>query len=309
MFGSSKSVNGKDYQRAARDSGLTGLERAKLERGLMGEDLQFSDSQEPDATQLETVFKAETSKPVATSPGAPSKRSAAEAQTPATESAAHLYAGPGVKLKGEITGCDTLRIDGTFDGNAIARQLILCPGGKYLGVAQIDEAEIEGTLDGTLTVRGRLFLRSKGRVSGTLSYGQLEVECGGEIAGQIVPHEKKSVVKPPSGVQTMTEPEVPSGAKTPLLAPQPSAPVMRSVPSAAAALLAPKERLSDTPATPQSTTSLPLRAGTANAQIAQVPRLSSPRLSGNMEETVPQGSAAAPQAAPALRTPMPSPQT
>jgi len=123
---------------------------------------------------------------------------AAPQPIPAAGSSAHLYAGPGIKLKGEINGCDTLRVEGVVDGNAVARQLILCPGGSFLGTAEIDEAEIEGNFDGTLNVHGKLFLRSTGRITGTLSYGQIEIEKGGEIAGQITPNGKQPIAKPRS---------------------------------------------------------------------------------------------------------------
>ena len=44
-------------------------------------------------------------------------------------STAHLFAGPGIMLKGEIAGCDTLRVEGVVDGNAAARQLIVSKAG------------------------------------------------------------------------------------------------------------------------------------------------------------------------------------
>jgi len=145
----------------------------------------------------------------------------------AAGSAALLHAGAGVKLKGDITGCDTLRVEGIVDGNATARQLILCPGGSFLGTAEIEEAEIEGDFDGTLNVHGRLFLRSNGRITGTLSYGQIEIERGGEIAGQITP----------DGTQTA------AGA----LPKTASAPVPNDMRAMSSALKAPDQSSSQTP--------------------------------------------------------------
>ena len=46
-------------------------------------------------------------------------------------------------------------------------------------------AEIRGRFEGTLTVRKRLFIRATGRVMGTIRYGQIEVERGGRISGDI----------------------------------------------------------------------------------------------------------------------------
>ena len=51
--------------------------------------------------------------------------------------------------------------------------------------AAIESAEIRGRFEGTLTVRKRLFIRATGQVTGTIRYGQIEVERGGRIAGDI----------------------------------------------------------------------------------------------------------------------------
>ena len=39
--------------------------------------------------------------------------------------------------------------------------------------------------NGTLTVRGRLFIRATGKVVGVVRYGQLEIECGGQMSGDV----------------------------------------------------------------------------------------------------------------------------
>jgi cytoskeletal protein CcmA (bactofilin family) len=36
-----------------------------------------------------------------------------------------------------------------------------------------------------LVVRKRLLIKATGRVSGTIRYGQIEIECGGQISGDI----------------------------------------------------------------------------------------------------------------------------
>ena len=49
----------------------------------------------------------------------------------------------------------------------------------------IDDIEVRGRFEGNLIVRKRLFIRATGRVSGTIRYGQIEIECGGQISGDI----------------------------------------------------------------------------------------------------------------------------
>ena len=46
-------------------------------------------------------------------------------------------------------------------------------------------AEISGNFEGTLTARDTLIVRSSGRVTGTIRFGKLEIERGGEVVGDI----------------------------------------------------------------------------------------------------------------------------
>jgi hypothetical protein len=41
----------------------------------------------------------------------------------------------------------------------------------------LEEAEIQGRFEGNLVVRKRLLIKASGRVSGTIRYGQIEIEC------------------------------------------------------------------------------------------------------------------------------------
>jgi cytoskeletal protein CcmA (bactofilin family) len=55
----------------------------------------------------------------------------------------------------------------------------------FKGSTSIEEAEVSGRFEGNLTVRKRLLIKATGRVSGTIRYGQIEIECGGQISGDI----------------------------------------------------------------------------------------------------------------------------
>ena len=57
--------------------------------------------------------------------------------------------------------------------------------GHFKGSAEVEEADIAGKFEGSLTVRGRLKLRSTGEIEGTLSYGEIEVEAGGRLVGEL----------------------------------------------------------------------------------------------------------------------------
>jgi cytoskeletal protein CcmA (bactofilin family) len=97
-----------------------------------------------------------------------------------------LIVGREISLSGEIKMCDRLIVEGSVEANLQSCQDVnIAESGLFRGAATIDDAEIRGRFEGTLAVRNRLFIRSTGRVSGTVRYGQIEIECGGQISGDI----------------------------------------------------------------------------------------------------------------------------
>ncbi len=63
--------------------------------------------------------------------------------------------------------------------------LEIAESGRFTGGCEVEEADISGVYEGDLTVRKRLFVRATGRLTGTVHYGELELERGGQIAGNI----------------------------------------------------------------------------------------------------------------------------
>lgn len=97
-----------------------------------------------------------------------------------------LSVGRGITLSGEVNSCDKLLIEGSVDAKLTnCRAIEIAESGLFKGSTTIDEAEIRGRFEGDLIVRNRLLIKATGRVSGTISYGQIEIECGGQIFGDI----------------------------------------------------------------------------------------------------------------------------
>jgi cytoskeletal protein CcmA (bactofilin family) len=97
-----------------------------------------------------------------------------------------LTVGREITLSGEITSCDMLVIEGSVEANLTnCRDIDIAESGLFKGAAAIEEAEVRGRFEGNLTVRQRLLIRATGRVSGTIRYGQIEIECGGQISGDV----------------------------------------------------------------------------------------------------------------------------
>jgi cytoskeletal protein CcmA (bactofilin family) len=97
-----------------------------------------------------------------------------------------LIVGPDIKLKGvEITDCDTLVVEGRVEASMDSRVVQIAQNGVFNGTATMDVAEIWGSFEGTLTARKQLVIYATGRVSGTIRYGKIRVEEGGEVTGEV----------------------------------------------------------------------------------------------------------------------------
>ena len=99
--------------------------------------------------------------------------------------ARRLTVGAEISLSGEIASCDTLIARGQRRGQPFrtAATSTSPRADCSKGTAEIDNADVRGTFEGNLVVRKRLLIRSGGLVSGTIRYGQIEVELGGQICG------------------------------------------------------------------------------------------------------------------------------
>src|ERR1044071_3137163 len=117
---------------------------------------------------------------------------AAERQTRSPESEADvrtLIIGPGVSVKSEITSCNRLIVEGKIEAKlADCPNVIIKEGGVFNGESTTQEADIQGCFDGNLVVRGRLLVRATGTVAGKIAYGEIEIERGGKISGEISDH-------------------------------------------------------------------------------------------------------------------------
>jgi cytoskeletal protein CcmA (bactofilin family) len=129
-------------------------------------------------------------------PSAPTMRAPAERRT--------LVVGRGISVQGTVQDAERLTVEGTVESTMIhATELIVALGGVFKG--EVEDAEIAGTVDGTVTARGSLVIRATGRLLGTARCRRLQVEDGGQITGRI---------------EMITEP---AKAETPRVAAEPAA--------------------------------------------------------------------------------------
>lgn len=121
----------------------------------------------------------ETQKASRNSPGPQAEKNATASEDQ------RLVVGPRIRLQGDVTNCDTLIIEGHFEGSAKTRMIQVAQGGTVSGEVEVETAEITGEFEGKLTVSNRLVVHATGRVKGTVRYFAVEIEAGGQISGDV----------------------------------------------------------------------------------------------------------------------------
>jgi cytoskeletal protein CcmA (bactofilin family) len=124
-----------------------------------------------------------------------------------------LHIGPGTVLKGDITTCESLVVQGNLNGTVEASLMLLAQGGTVDGTVNVQTAEIEGTFTGTLTVKGLLAVKGGGQIQGTVRYGELEIERGCQLNGDISQHDGASAAQNTGGLISRVAGGNPAGAK------------------------------------------------------------------------------------------------
>ncbi|MBI3113599.1 MAG: polymer-forming cytoskeletal protein, partial [Rhodospirillales bacterium] len=123
-----------------------------------------------------------------------------------------LVIGRDIRLSGEITSCDRLVVEGQVEAVLQnARIIEVAPTGFFKGSADVEEADISGRYEGELIARDRLIVRAGGRIRGTIRYGRIVIESGGQISGDMQTLEGTEPAKnPKSDGDPGGDPEDPS---------------------------------------------------------------------------------------------------
>ena len=97
-----------------------------------------------------------------------------------------LVVGRGISLQGTVSDAERLVVEGTVESQMIqATELAVSQTGVFKGEVQVEDAEIAGVFDGTLTARGMLVIRGTGRIVGVARCRRLMVEDGGQVSGRM----------------------------------------------------------------------------------------------------------------------------
>ncbi|MBE7211734.1 MAG: polymer-forming cytoskeletal protein [Gluconacetobacter diazotrophicus] len=134
-----------------------------------------------------------------------------------------LVVGRGISVQGVVQDAERLVVEGTVEASMIhASELSVAPGGMFRGEVEVEDAELAGTVDGTLTVRGNLIIRATGRLIGTARCRRLQVEDGGQVTGRLEMITDAAVRPGPTAVGEPISSARPAPAPTPAIEPAPA---------------------------------------------------------------------------------------
>lgn len=116
----------------------------------------------------------------------PSMPTRLDRQRPGEGDGKRLVVGRDIRLSGEITACERLIVEGHVEASLAGARLIeVAPSGVFKGRAEVEDADISGHVDGELIVSNKLTVRGGGKISGSVHYGSIVIEAGGEVCGDM----------------------------------------------------------------------------------------------------------------------------
>ncbi len=98
-----------------------------------------------------------------------------------------LIIGEGILVAGQIDSCKSIFVQGRLETTVECYVLKVSDNGEFVGGAIVKDADIYGKFDGKLTVKGCLTVRANGIVLGKVEYGELKIERGGIVSGDMKP--------------------------------------------------------------------------------------------------------------------------
>ena len=103
-----------------------------------------------------------------------------------------LILGEGVVFTGYISAKGKVHISGVVNGEIHSDELWVGPSGVITGKINAREMEIHGQLHEDVNCAGQICIQSTGSVNGRLSYGELQINRGGRVAGNMNQHINKT---------------------------------------------------------------------------------------------------------------------
>jgi cytoskeletal protein CcmA (bactofilin family) len=88
-------------------------------------------------------------------------------------------------LKGDVRNGGLIEVYGYIEGSVTGDMLIVKPGGRCYGTIKVDDADVNGDLQGQIFVKQLITILSSGSVTGDVQYGRLAMEMGANLSAEV----------------------------------------------------------------------------------------------------------------------------
>jgi cytoskeletal protein CcmA (bactofilin family) len=96
-----------------------------------------------------------------------------------------LMIGDQVTITGTIKASNEVTIQGTVDGDIECNSVTINKSGNVKGKIKTETMTVEGKVEGEMNVNAVLNIKSEGYVSGKVFYGEIQIDEGGKLSGEI----------------------------------------------------------------------------------------------------------------------------
>jgi cytoskeletal protein CcmA (bactofilin family) len=96
-----------------------------------------------------------------------------------------LTIGKGVRFTGKVSVPNRAVINGFFDGELDAREVVVEDSGQVSGTTTANKVAVKGILNATVKCKDLLTIHATGTIKGSMEYGQIEIERGGKFEGSM----------------------------------------------------------------------------------------------------------------------------
>ena len=98
--------------------------------------------------------------------------------------------GPNITIKGDLTFSGKMHLLGTVEGSIVSTSendtLIISDTGRINGSLKTGNLNIDGAVEGDITVTGKMEVNSKARINGNIFYVNIEMETGSQVNGKLI---------------------------------------------------------------------------------------------------------------------------
>ena len=88
---------------------------------------------------------------------------------------------PDTVVEGDVVGSGPITISGRVQGNLSAQSVTVARSGEVYGSLKAETADVDGTVQGQVAIKGLIRIGSTGTVNGRVQYGRIAMESGASL--------------------------------------------------------------------------------------------------------------------------------